>query len=135
MSVVHGVFAPGLLALGLPVFWRLLFGGNCLLRETTALDYNSLAGATYVGATAEEWDTFALKPLTSTMHRNNRLQVTASIGAATMGSAFNSDTLADKMSVRARHATNLQMQKDSLSVQFALASAQSPFSHQSWAHS
>ena len=134
MSVVHGVFAPGLLALGLPVFWRLLFRGNDI-RKTTAVDYISLAGATYVEATAWEWETHALKPLTSTMQRNNQLQVAASIGSATMGSAFNSDSLADKMSVRAMHVTNLQTQKDFLSVQFASASAQSPFSPQSEAHS
>jgi len=136
MSVVHGVFAPGLLALGLPVFWRLLFGGNGLRKTTgSAVDYILFLGARYVGATAWERETHALKFITSTMQRNNQLQVAASIRAATIGSAFNSDSLADKMTVRAMHVTNLQMQKDLLSVQFASASAQGPFSPQSEAHS
>ena len=99
------------------------------------MDYISLDGATYVGATSWDWEIQALKPLMSTMQRGNQLQVVASIGAAMMESAFNSDTLADKMLVRAMHATSFQMQKDFLSVQFAPASAQGPFSPQSEAQS
>ena len=116
----------------MPVFWRLLFGGNVFRK--TAVDYISLDGATYVGATSWDWEIQALKRLMSTMQRGNQLQVVASIGAATMESAT-SDTLADKMLVRAMHATSFQMQKDFLSVQFAPASAHGLFSPQSEAHS
>ena len=134
MCVVYGVLVPGLLALGLHVFfWRLLFGGNGL--QKTIVEYTSLAGAAHVGGTTLHWEIVqALKPLMCTMQRNNQPQDTASIGATMMESGFNSDNLADKMLVSAMHDTNVQMQKDFLSVQFASASAQGTFSPQSEAH-
>ena len=134
MSVAHGVFAPGLLALGLPVFfWRLLFGGNGL--QKTIVEYTSLAGAAQVGGTTLDWEiVHALKPLTYTMQWNNQPQVMASIGTTMMESVSKYDNLADKILVRAMHDTNVQTQKDFLSVQFAPASAQGTFSPQSEAH-
>jgi hypothetical protein len=64
----------------------------------------------------------------NTMQQNNQLQIAASVGAA-MESAFNSDVFAEKM-VRAMYNANLQMQKESLSAQYAPANDQGPHSSQ-----
>jgi hypothetical protein len=134
MSVAHGVFAPGLLALRLPVFlWRLLSGGNRL--QKTIVEYTSLVGAAHVGGTTLDWEVVqTLKPSTCTMLWNNQPQVTASSGATMTESVSKFDNLADKTLVRAMHDINVQMQKDFLFVQFASASAHGTFSPQSEAH-
>jgi len=71
---------------------------------------------------ARDREMLELRLQLNTMQQNNQQQIAASVGAA-MESAFNSDKFAEKM-VRAMYNANLQMQKDSLSAQFAPANEQ-----------